>query len=257
MALPLWGSLQKAQDDAQTIVEAVAEMIAEHESDPEAHLGEGESLQAHKSFEVIDHPAGSVLGDKMPMTEFSVMHAFESLDVFYSMEGLVTNSFNGVNVSVDNPTNHYSHAKAGSGGPGYALVPQKEWVIDIFFSIRNNSNSSNFVGFSGQYDDNVYGPGFKVVNGALYMGFGNDSGYEYSDAISWSYTGPKSIRVQNVPSQEKLLYFLNGVQVWEYEYDEETQFEFLSPAFWSVRTGTMSGGFGGMIISLLRFSAQM
>lgn len=70
MALPLWGELQKAQDDSRTIEEFIDDKIVEHEEDPEAHLGEGESLQAHKSESIIDHPAQSVVVDKQPFGVF-------------------------------------------------------------------------------------------------------------------------------------------------------------------------------------------
>jgi hypothetical protein len=70
MVLPLWGQLEKAQDDDTTIMEAIAEAIAEHEADPTAHLGSGESLQAHKSDGVIDHPAQSVVLDKTPYQNY-------------------------------------------------------------------------------------------------------------------------------------------------------------------------------------------
>lgn len=70
MTLPLWGMMQKAQDDPETIEQAIARMIAEHEADPEAHLGEGESLSMHKHEEIIDHPAQSVVLDKTPFRDY-------------------------------------------------------------------------------------------------------------------------------------------------------------------------------------------
>lgn len=70
MALPLWGLLQKAQDNAQTIDEAIAAAILAHEADPTAHLGDGESLEAHKSDIIIDHPAQSVVLDKTPYQNY-------------------------------------------------------------------------------------------------------------------------------------------------------------------------------------------
>lgn len=65
MEIPTWGSSPKSQEDATTIDEAIAIAIAEHESDPIAHLGAGESLEQHKTNEVIDHPALSIVADKM------------------------------------------------------------------------------------------------------------------------------------------------------------------------------------------------
>jgi len=64
MTLPLWGQLQKSLDDTETIEQAIERIVAEHNAEPEAHLGTGESLSEHKHTTVLDHPAGSVLADK-------------------------------------------------------------------------------------------------------------------------------------------------------------------------------------------------
>jgi len=65
MANPVWGQLEKAQDDDETIEEAIARLIAEHETDAGAHTGAGESLETHKAQDVIDHKAESILNDKL------------------------------------------------------------------------------------------------------------------------------------------------------------------------------------------------
>ena len=77
MSTEVWGQLPKAQDNDDTIDDAIAAAIAAHESDAEAHLGEGESLEAHRAFDIVDHPAGSVLTDKYSMSE--VEYIFNAL----------------------------------------------------------------------------------------------------------------------------------------------------------------------------------
>jgi hypothetical protein len=69
MSIETWGLMPKSQESAQTIEERVAEMIAEHEADPEAHTGENESLAAHRQNEVLDHPQQSIVADKQ---QFSI-----------------------------------------------------------------------------------------------------------------------------------------------------------------------------------------
>jgi len=64
MAIQTWGSLQKSTTDDETIEQAIGRLISDHEADASAHLGAGESLEAHKTAEVIDHPAQSVVIDK-------------------------------------------------------------------------------------------------------------------------------------------------------------------------------------------------
>jgi len=65
MATINWYLLPKSQVDNETIEEAIARLIAEHEADEESHLGTGESLQSHKAAEIIDHLASSIVEDKL------------------------------------------------------------------------------------------------------------------------------------------------------------------------------------------------
>jgi len=65
MTLPLWGQLQKSQDDDESIEQAIAKLVQTHTIDPTSHLGTNESLSSHKHENVIDHPAGSIVGDKL------------------------------------------------------------------------------------------------------------------------------------------------------------------------------------------------
>lgn len=78
MVLPLWGQLEKAQDDPQTIEEAMAAAIVAHEADPTAHLGAGESLEQHKKDSILDHPAESVVTDKQPFSIYDEVQTFRS-----------------------------------------------------------------------------------------------------------------------------------------------------------------------------------
>jgi hypothetical protein len=65
MSVQTWGSLPKAQDNAQTVDEQIDAKIADHEADPSAHLGDDESLTSHRASEIIDHVAKSIVNDKI------------------------------------------------------------------------------------------------------------------------------------------------------------------------------------------------
>lgn len=65
MAITTWENLPKNPLDPTVISEAISDGIAAHEADPEAHLGAGESLETHRDNEVLDHPAESVVNDKV------------------------------------------------------------------------------------------------------------------------------------------------------------------------------------------------
>jgi len=99
MADPSWGMLAKALDDPQTINEAITEAIAAHEADSEAHLGVGESLETHRAQDVIDHPAESIVPDKIITNFYSdqaIMSSFQSLDAFGASSYILDLEFGGV-----------------------------------------------------------------------------------------------------------------------------------------------------------------
>lgn len=93
----VWGQLQKSQISAETIEEAITRLIATHNDDSDAHIGEGRSLNTHKAQETIDHPADSVVEDKyadqsienekFKFNQFKLESYFESIDAWASYTG--------------------------------------------------------------------------------------------------------------------------------------------------------------------------
>ena len=79
MAAVTWGMLAKSQEDPETIEEAIARLIQEHDDDEDAHLGVGQSLQSHKANEIIDHVVGSVVADKLSKTETIGQSSFDAV----------------------------------------------------------------------------------------------------------------------------------------------------------------------------------
>ena len=68
MATSIWGLLKESLTSSKLIREAIADMIADHDNDPESHLGATGSLQSHKASEIIDHEALSIVADKFALT---------------------------------------------------------------------------------------------------------------------------------------------------------------------------------------------
>lgn len=65
MSSVTWNLLPKSQDDPETIEQAIARIVDEHNENEEAHLDTGQSLQSHKASEIIDHVAESIIEDKI------------------------------------------------------------------------------------------------------------------------------------------------------------------------------------------------
>lgn len=55
-----WANLPMSQDDNRTIAEYIAEQIASHNVDVDAHMEVGASLASHREAEILDHPDLSV-----------------------------------------------------------------------------------------------------------------------------------------------------------------------------------------------------
>ncbi len=81
MATNAWGNLPKTQVDNTKVEEQIDTDIAAHNADPNAHISAGESTQIHKGAAVIDHPAGSIIEDKIGDDE--VTPAKVSTDLTY------------------------------------------------------------------------------------------------------------------------------------------------------------------------------
>jgi len=82
-----WGSLPKSQIDDETIEEAIARIVDEHNADETAHLELGQSLQSHKASDIIDHLASSIIADKLAGGSVPILYGkrciysnFDSLD---------------------------------------------------------------------------------------------------------------------------------------------------------------------------------
>lgn len=83
-----WGELAKSQIDAETIEECIDRKISEHEEAPTSHLGTGESIDQHRTNDILDHKAGAVLADKKSMTEFSIQDDFRIISQWDSIGDL-------------------------------------------------------------------------------------------------------------------------------------------------------------------------
>ncbi len=65
MAEEVWGLLEKSQVDNETIEQAIDRLITAHLADAGAHALAAESLKVHKDQVVVDHPADSIITDKI------------------------------------------------------------------------------------------------------------------------------------------------------------------------------------------------
>lgn len=208
-----WGLLAKGQTDAQLIDEAISAAIASHEADSEAHLGSGESLQSHKSSEIIDHLIGSVLADKMSMTEYLIRTTFESPDKWVTVGNVQITDWPGAMLWSDySPTNP---AKMSGINQNWAefVDYSKNMIFQMLGKIAETTNKKVSFGFGNiSGGDPIQGFGFKIVNGTLY-GYLDKSGTPATVTLtSVDLYVPHVYRAQWDATTQVLTYFVDGVQ---------------------------------------------
>lgn len=162
-----WGMMPKSQIDPQLIEERIAEMIQAHESDPEAHLGAGESLETHRANDVIDHRAFSVLDDKLAYDRKSIEVPFNNIDVFdhgsnVELQGYATFYF------YSSGANHtewlYGNLGDAQSSQDYLFSKFPRFITNIVVSQITNTDIDIIVGET----DEGRGFGFRILNNTLY-----------------------------------------------------------------------------------------
>jgi len=230
MSLPVWGSLQKAQDDDETIEQAIARLIQAHDDDADAHLDAGQSLQSHKASAIIDHLALSIVQDKIGDGEVSLqklladhrilISAFESLDG-WSTSGTIYQDFGNVNIRAGNTINTYAlMADVPSNWLGL------DWTKDFFWQatvkLAYDTAQQVYFGIGGtEYYGGYSGAGFYIDDGTLYC-YHMDivaTAYTYvtQEITGVTITDWNTYRIIYDESEGTLSFYVNGVlkKTWD------------------------------------------
>ncbi|HPT40555.1 MAG TPA: hypothetical protein PLQ44_03065 [Candidatus Paceibacterota bacterium] len=208
----VWGELAKSQSDSEKIEEAVTRLISAHESDPDAHLGEGDSLQSHVASEIIDHRIGSVLLDKISTTEMILQTNFDSLDR-WTLIGVTYGDFwPGVTLYCTDITNTvsfiYTEALARIGN----LIGDKNSFFQSTISIIENDNK--IVIFGNTYVSSsapLGGYGFRWVNGVLVGFWDTNSGLETVILTGVTMNHLNVYRAQYDKTTQTVTFSVNGI----------------------------------------------
>lgn len=67
----VWENIPKSQADPTTIQEAIASTVAVHNADTIAHMADLQSIEQHRTNSIVDHPAQSILNDKIHIDDRS------------------------------------------------------------------------------------------------------------------------------------------------------------------------------------------
>ncbi len=223
MALPVWGNLAKSQVDEETVEEAIDRLIQAHKDDPDAHIETGQSLEAHKASEVIDHLADSIVDDKVAVFELGreklnldkmyIRPNFESLDAWFSSgDGSATLQLGGALLESGATDGNQHQIGSDSNILGirfdsrdfaFETIARLGLTTDVIAEWWVGELGSNSWGW--KYEDGVFSAHW----------FRNTT--EYTEVISGVSSFPKHTFRIAATSGEKAEFFVDGVL----EYTEE------------------------------------
>jgi len=223
MSTETWGLLPKSQIDSTLIEDRVAQMIAEHNDDPTAHMADDQSIGIHRINDVLDHPVGSTLADKWTMSEMEFTTTFDNLTLFVTT-GHVTQLWPGVNihthgtsvphlskVSVDGETNLLNF------NTGLEFLAQFVCYVD-----QVTSEQCRFI-YGGSSGSGLYaGVGLYVDGEDAHFFAGNGDSSDVN-TLQWPTFEPYTtyvLRIHNVPDEGVIRVYINGEILGELEWPE-------------------------------------
>jgi hypothetical protein len=223
MSTDTWGLLAKSQDDPTTIDEAIAEAIANHNDDNTSHTETGQSLENHRTDDIVDHPAGSVLADKITMTEIYQNISFESIDAFITSGGVILQGVGDLYLEVDNLGTSNSYLVTPIAGAYQPIKFTRDFLFQTCVSIEYEGLSRSIFGFC-EYtvsplsdSDGAY---FYFDGDELFAKFKNSAVNLTSSAITAPSGFNAVYRIQHIASERKLRYYVNGLLVYEVDTSE-------------------------------------
>lgn len=174
MTVETWGLIPKAQDNPQTIDEAIASAIAVHEAEPTAHLGDGESIDVHRKNTTLDHPAGSVVSDKVSSGQILISHNFPT-NTGFNWSGYRQDFIFPGTVLFTNTTLNNVFVLSMDELPVFEVADiTKNMLFQVTCRFNNFANANFELNFgAGQGDDGIVGFGFYTVAGTLYGYYNN------------------------------------------------------------------------------------
>lgn len=211
MALPVWGNLEKSQIDNETIEEAIARLIQDHEDDANAHIEAGESLETHKASEIIDHPQSSVVADKFPSGNVLVQSTFENIDAFDHQEESFTRAFPGITLFTAALEPSLAFISAPPGGAGLVFFKNNP-LIQTTFAINATAGKTVYLTIGNTLaGGDANGAGFKIATGKLYAMTYVNSVEVTEELENYDITKPYTIRIVVRSADNEVDFYVDGV----------------------------------------------
>ena len=215
MAFDVWGQIPKAQDDPETIEEAIARLIATHEAEPTSHTGDGEAIDVHRKNAVVDHPEGSILGDKFTNDDFVFQPLFEDITGYTKSTAGVTNGLGGFRLDTGSTINTLRYLRASGQYAHSYCRDDKRQTFQASVSLNSSADVLAYFGLGG-FGLSGFPPGFgfKVSGGNLYataVRWGDPDNIEVTELVTGiTLTAKHFYRVQVMPEEGNAYYYVDG-----------------------------------------------
>jgi len=212
MAEPVWGQLAKAQDNDQTIDEAIAAAIATHEADPDAHTGAGESLETHKAQGTVDHPVGSIVADKLSTTELVAECSLETLDNWNTKQHATLENWPGARLVHDEGLDEPGILASEPTTAGDFLDENKNMLIQATLYLYDDTTNTAYI-ILGDYtnDTTLYGFGFQIINGVVKGFAGGGASPTFTANLSIDATTLHVYRAQYNYTDDNIKFYIDGI----------------------------------------------
>jgi len=182
MSIEVWGQMPKSQIDPETIEQAIIRLVAVHEHDATAHMGENEAIEAHRKSEVIDHLASSVYDDKLAYDRNIFDLSFANLDMFDKGSGVENSGYGtALLVSANSSSSQWLYCYMGDMIVGSVFHYTKNPRFMTNFMVTNTTSQEGYITV-GDRDSNE-GFGVKILNNKLYGYYHNSAGTEITQEI--------------------------------------------------------------------------
>jgi hypothetical protein len=214
-------------------------MIADHETNPESHLGTGESLETHRAQDVLDHPQGSVVADKRQFSQLEFATSFESIDAWTVTAASSFHELGAFGLTTTATTGNIAFAWLEDGLPILAEQLVKSPMFQIAFELLSVTNvTHNFLFTLDQTMIGWPGIGFRITNADI-VGLFHDGATLHSVSLGnvATYTTYIARAFVNI-ALNRVEFWLNGVLLGTVPFEQHyTSDEALFPYFSVTKTG--------------------
>jgi len=212
MADPVWGLLPKAQDDPETIEEAITRLLNAHLADAGAHADASESLEVHKDQATLDHPVGCVVADKETNDETIIKCYFESLDSWSIVGDTALDEALGARLYIEWGVTNLSTLSGTITYAGNFLAYAKDMLFQTTFWLDEVTNTKAYA-LLGNYagDANLSGFGFQILAGTVKGFWGDGAGPTFTADLSIDPTDSHVYRAQYNGTDKNVKFYIDGV----------------------------------------------